>query len=68
MMGLLLGLSVLQECEAATASALRAIQEREVGQSSAQLVSGYFRGPTGAASQSIPSCVPIIRSIVEGKN
>jgi len=68
MMGLLLGLSVLQECEAATASALRAIQEREVEQSSAQLVSGYFRGPTDAASQSIPSCVPIIRSIVGGKN
>jgi hypothetical protein len=68
MMGLLLGLSVLQECEAATALALRAIQERQVEQSSAQLVSGHFRRATDAAPQSIASCVPIIRSIVEGKN
>jgi GT2 family glycosyltransferase len=68
MMGLLLGLSVLQECEAATALALRAIQEREAEQSSAQFVSGRLRRATDAAPQSIASCVPIIRSIVEGKN
>jgi hypothetical protein len=68
MMGLLLGLSVLQECEAATALALRTIQESEVAQSSAQLVSGYFRGAAHGAPQPIASCVPIIRHIVEGKN
>jgi hypothetical protein len=68
MMGLLLGLSVLQECEAAMALALRAIQERQVEQSSAQFVSGHFRRTTDAAPQSIASCVPIIQSIVEGKN
>ncbi len=68
MMGLLLGLSVLQECEAARALGLRAIQERQVEQSSAQLVSGHFRRATDAAPQSIASCVPIIRSLVEGKN
>jgi GT2 family glycosyltransferase len=68
MMGLLLGLSVLQECEAATALALRAIQERQVEQSSAQFVSGHFRRATDAAPQSTASCVPIIRSIAEGKD
>ena len=68
MMGLLLGLSVLQECEAATSLALRAIQERQAEESSTQLVSGHFRRATDAVPQSIGSCVPIIRSIVEGKN
>jgi len=63
MMSLLLGLSVLQECRAASALALRAIQEREVEQSSAELVSGHFR----ESMQSIASCVPIIRPIVGGK-
>ena len=67
-MGLLLGLSVLQECEAATAFALRAIQDKEIEQSSAQLVSGHFRGATHAAPQSIASRVPIIRPIAEGKD
>jgi len=41
--GVVLGLSMLQECEAATALALRAIREKEVEQSSAQLVSNDFR-------------------------
>jgi cellulose synthase/poly-beta-1,6-N-acetylglucosamine synthase-like glycosyltransferase len=68
MMGLLLGLSVLQECEAATALALRAIQEREVEQSSVQFVSGKSRGTTHALPQSIASCVPIMRPIVERKD
>jgi hypothetical protein len=68
MMGLLLGLSILQECEAATALALRAIQEREVEQSSAQLVSGHFRGAAHAAPQRKASCVPIMRPVVEGKD
>jgi hypothetical protein len=68
MMGLLLGLSVLQECEAATALALRAIQERQAEQSSAQLVSGHFRRATDAAPQSIASCVPRMRPMVEGKD
>jgi len=68
MMGMLLGLSVLQECKAATGLALRAIQEREVEQSSAQLVSGHFRGATHAVPQSTASCVLIIRPIVEGKD
>ncbi len=60
MMGLLLGLSTLQECDAATASALRAIQEREVEQSSVRPVSGKSRGITHAVPQSIASCVRII--------
>ena len=68
MMGLLLGLSVLQECEAATALGLRAIQEREVEQSSVQFVSGKSRGTTHALPQSIASCVPIMRPIVERKD
>ena len=68
MMGLLLGLSVLHECEAATASALRAIQEKEVEQSSAQLVSGYSIRATQTVPQSIASCVPIIHPIVEPKD
>jgi O-antigen biosynthesis protein len=67
-MGLLLGLSVLQECEAATALALRAIQEREVEQSSVQLVSGKFRGTTREVPQSIAGCVPIMRPIAERKD
>jgi len=68
MMGLLLGLSVLQECEVATAFAIRAIQEREVEQSSVELVFGMFRGATHAVPQSIASCVPIMRPIVERKD
>jgi hypothetical protein len=58
MMGLLLGLSVLQECEAATALALRAIQERQAEQSSAQLFSGHFRRATDAVPQSMGSLRP----------
>jgi hypothetical protein len=68
MMGLLLGLSILQECDAAKVLTLLAIQEREIKQSSAQLVSGHFRGATHAALQPIASCVPIMRPIVEGKD
>jgi len=68
MMGLLLGLSILQECEAATALALRAIQEREGEQSSAQLVSGHFRRAAHASPQPIASCVPRMRPMVEGKD
>ncbi len=68
MMGLLLGLSVLHECEAATASALRAIQEKEVEQSSAQLVSGHSIRATQPVPQSIASCVPIMHPIVEPKD
>ena len=58
MMSLLLGLSVLQECEAATALALRAIQERQAEQSSAQLFSGHFRRATDAVPQSMGSLRP----------
>jgi glycosyltransferase involved in cell wall biosynthesis len=68
MMGLLLGLCVLQECEVATAFAIRAIQEREVEQSSVELVSGKFRGATQEVPQSIASRIPIMRPIVERKD
>ena len=68
MMGLLLGLSVLQECEVATAFAIRAIQEGQVEQSSVELASGKFRGATHTVPQSIASCVPIMRPIVERKD
>ena len=67
-MGLLLGFFILQECEAATALTLRAIQEQGIAQSSAQLVSGHFRGITHAALQPMASCVPMTRPIVEGKD
>ena len=68
MMGLLLGLSVLHECEAATASALRAIQEKEVEQSSAQLVSGHSIRAIQPAPQSIASCIPIMHPMVKRKD
>jgi O-antigen biosynthesis protein len=67
-MGLLLGLSVLQECEVAMALALRAIPERKIEQPSAQLVSGHFRRATHAGRQSMGECVPVNRPLVEGKD
>ena len=68
MMGLLLGLSVLQECEAATDVGLRVVQKREVEHSSAQLVSGHSKGAIHAVPQSMTNCVPVIGPIVEGKD
>jgi len=68
MMGLLLGLSVLQECEAATDLGLRVVQKREVEESSAQLVSGHSKGAAHAVRQSMANCVPVIGPIAEGKD
>jgi cellulose synthase/poly-beta-1,6-N-acetylglucosamine synthase-like glycosyltransferase len=68
-MVLLLGLSVLQECEAATALALRVVQQKEeIEQSSAQLASDHSKGTTQAVPRSMAMSVPIIRPIVEGKD
>ena len=67
-MGLLLGLSVLQECESAMALALRAIPDRKVEKSSAQLVSGHFKRATHAVRQSMGGRVPVNQPIVEGKD
>ena len=67
-MGLLLGLSVLQECETAMALALRAIPDRKVEKSSAQLVSGGFKRATHAVRQSMGGRVPVNQPIVEGKD
>ena len=67
MMGLLLGLSVLQECEAATDLGLRVVQKREVEQSSAELVSRQSRA-IHAVPQSIANYVPVIGPIAEGKD
>jgi hypothetical protein len=68
MMGLLLGLSVLQECEAAMDLGLRVVQKRAVEQSSAQLVSGYSKGPFHAVPRSMANCVPVTGPIAEGKD
>jgi len=68
MMGLLLGLSALQECEAATDLGLRVVQKREVEESSAQLVSGHSKGAAHAVRQSMANCVPVIGPIAEGKD
>ena len=68
MMSLLLGLSTFQECDAATASALRAIQERAVEPSSAQLVPGHSKGTFHTAPQSMANYVPAIGSIAEGED
>jgi GT2 family glycosyltransferase len=65
MMGLMVGLSVLQECDAATELVLRTIG---VGRSSAQLVSGPLMDATHAVPRSIAGCVPIIRPVAEGRD
>lgn len=59
--GLVLGLSILQECEAATVLALRSIQEKEIEQSSGQLVSGHVRAATPTALSPQTSFVPVSR-------
>ena len=68
MMGLLLGLSALQECEAATDLGLRVVEKREAHQPSAQLVSGHSQGAAHAVRQSMANRVPVIGPIAEGQD